>query len=145
MRYSCENIEKLTQHFGELKEKVQKTGKLHFSSGYSDSAHLWTIIYNYLVEIVNSAHKKYISEPIFEISVYPSKKQYIVKANKTYCTCFKGYIAKKTDYEKIITDISDMLLKYGLKLYETEESVKQHQKKYVIEHSRQYVVKFLEK
>lgn len=144
MRYVREDTEKLAKQFAELKEKVRQFGKWHFKHGHSDAAHLWTILYNYLEEIVNKTQRSYISEPIFEITLYPSKRHFSIQTHKSGYICFRGYIAQSSDYEKIISDLTEMFLKYGLQLLETEESIKRHTKKYVVEHSREYVVKFVE-
>ncbi|MBQ7410483.1 MAG: hypothetical protein IJW20_03780 [Clostridia bacterium] len=144
MRYVREDTEKLSRQFAELKAKVQQFGKWHFKHGHSDSAHLWTILYNYLDEIATRTKRNYISEPIFEIALYPSKHHFSIQTHKSGYTCFRGYIAQSSDYDKIISDLTEMLFKYGLELTETEASQKRQKQKNVVERPREYVVKFVE-
>ncbi len=146
MRYIREDTEKLSRQLEKLKEKVQQLGKWHFKHGHDDARHLWTILYNYLEEMVKQTKTRFIREPIFEITLYPSKNLFSIQAHKSTCTCFRGYYSKSSEYDKIISDLSEMLLKYGLSLSETEESIKQNNKykKHVIERTRQYEVKYVE-
>lgn len=144
MKYFKEDVEKLTRQFDKLKKRTQELGKWHFHHGHNDAAKLWTILYTYLDEMVKYKPTRFIREPIFEITLYPSRKLFSIKANKSTCSCFKGYFSQSSEFDNIISDLSDMLLKYGLYLSETEESIKQKSKKHALDPIRQYTVKYVE-
>ena len=144
MRYIREDTEKLMKQFDKLKERIQEIGKWHFKHGHTDAAKLWTILYGYLEEMVNKSPLRFVREPIFEITLYPSKKLFSIQAHKSTYTCFKGYYSKSSEFDKIMSDLAEMLLKYGLSLKETEKSIEQNNKKHLVEHCRHYTVKYVE-
>lgn len=144
MRYIVQDNEKLAQQSEILKSKIQQIGKWHIKHRHSDSAHIWSIMYNNLEEIANSTHRL-IRQPIFEIIVYPWKNQFSIRTNKSYYTCYQGYITKTSDYKSVIFDLKEILLKYDLILVEKEESLKKNSNdERVFQSTREYEVKFVE-
>lgn len=144
MKNFQEDKEKLIRQFDKLKQRTQELGKWHFQHSHRDASKLWTILYTYIDEMVKHAPLRFIREPLFEITLDPSRKLFSIKANKSTYTCFKGYYSQSSDFESIISDLSEMLLKYGLSLKETDDSIKQNNKKHLVERCRQYTVKYVE-